>query len=75
MANQKQQRQGQGNPGRQNQGGGERREAPGEQQPSRPERESDQPIKRGQGREADPESELEEGDRIERERDDEGDVD
>jgi hypothetical protein len=69
MANQNQQQPRQGSPGRQNQNE-ERREAPSKQP------EQEEQIKRGQaGREADPESELEEGDRRERELEDEGDVD
>jgi hypothetical protein len=74
MANQRQQRPGQPNGGNQN--GGERREAPGGQRSPEPEKTADEPVRRGQaGHEADPESELEEGDRTERELEDEGDVD
>jgi hypothetical protein len=72
MANQKQQQR-PGQPGREGEGG-ERREAPGGERSPAPERE-DEPVKRGQGREADPDAELEEGDRVERELDDEGDLD
>jgi hypothetical protein len=68
MGNQKQQQPRSGAPGRQNTDE-QRREAPSK------DREFDDDIKRGASHEADPESELEDGSRREREVDDEGDVD